>query len=146
MKTATPLDILRGRAKEDMEQAAIRLGQVRQSHQLARRQLEQLLEYEAEYRLRLQQSMADGMASSSWYNYQQFIITLETAIEQHRTLLAQWGQRLQQAMQAWQNKQQRLNSFVTLQTRGEQVLQRKANRLDQKNMDEFAQRTAMRKH
>ncbi len=146
MKSETPLDILRGRAKEDMEQAAIRLGQIRQSHQLARQQLEQLLAYEAEYRQKLQQNMTDGMPSSSWYNYQQFIITLETAIEQHRTLLAQWSQRLQQAMQNWQHKQQRLNSFVTLQTRGERVLQLKANRLDQKSMDEYAQRAVMRKH
>jgi len=145
MKRETPLDILRGRAKEDMEQAAIRLGQIRQSHQLARQQLEQLLTYEMEYRQKLQQDMTDGMPSSSWYNYQQFIITLETAIEQHRTLLVQWAQRLQQAMQTWQHKQQRLNSFVTLQTRGERVLQMKANRLDQKSMDEFAQRAAMRK-
>src|SRR5476651_1224210 len=146
MKTETPLDILRGRAKEEMEQAAIRLGQIRQSHQMARQQLEQLLAYEAEYRQKLQQNMATGMPSSSWYNYQQFIITLETAIEQHRTLLSQWVQRLQQAMQNWQHKQQRLNSFVTLQTRGERVLQLKANRLEQKTMDEFAQRAAMRKH
>lgn len=145
MKRETPLDILRGRAKEDMEQAAIRLGQIRQSHQLARQQLEQLLTYETEYRQKLQQDMTDGMPSSSWYNYQQFIITLETAIEQHRTLLVQWAQRLQQAMQTWQHKQQRLNSFVTLQSRSERVLQMKANRLDQKNMDEFAQRAAMRK-
>ncbi len=146
MKSETPLDILRGRAKEDMEQAAISLGQIRQSHQLARRQLDQLLDYETEYRQKLQQSMTDGMPSASWYNYQQFIITLETAIEQHRALLAQWTQRLQQAMQAWQLKQQRLNSFVALQSRGDRVLQLKANRLDQKNMDEFAQRAALRKH
>ncbi|WP_413738607.1 flagellar export protein FliJ [Sodalis sp. RH21] len=146
MKSETPLDILRGRAKEDMEQAAIGLGQIRQSHQLARRQLDQLLDYETEYRQKLQQSMTDGMPSASWYNYQQFIITLETAIEQHRALLAQWTQRLQQAMQAWQLKQQRLNSFVALQSRGDRALQLKANRLDQKNMDEFAQRAALRKH
>ncbi|HEY0209283.1 flagellar export protein FliJ [Acerihabitans sp.] len=146
MKSNAPLDVLRERAKEELDQAAIRLGQVRQSHQLARRQLEQLQEYEREYRQKLQRGMTEGMASASWYNYQQFIITLETAIEQHRTLLAQWNQRLQQAIQAWQGKHQRLNALVTLHTRHQQLQLARDNRQDQKRMDEFAQRASARKH
>lgn len=146
MKSNAPLDVLRERAKEELDQAAIRLGQVRQSHQLARRQLEQLQEYEREYRQKLQRGMTEGMASASWYNYQQFIITLETAIAQHRTLLSQWNQRLQQAIQAWQGKHQRLNALVTLRTRHQQLQLARDNRQDQKRMDEFAQRASARKH
>ncbi|WP_410015390.1 flagellar export protein FliJ [Sodalis sp. C49] len=146
MKSNAPLDVLRERAKEELDKAAIRLGQIRQSHQLARKQLEQLQEYEREYRQKLQRGMTEGMASASWYNYQQFIITLETAIEQHRTLLEQWSLRLQQAVQVWQNKHQRLNALVTLHTRHQQLQLAHDNRQDQKRMDEFAQRACARKH
>lgn len=146
MNSQTPLDVLRERAKEELDQAAIRLGQVRQSHQSASSQLAQLQEYEKEYRQKLQSGMTQGMASASWYNYQQFIITLETAIEQHRNLLTQWSQRLQQAIQVWQAKQQRLNALMTLHTRNQRAQQVYENRQDQKRMDEFAQQALARKH
>lgn len=146
MKTNAPLDVLRERAQEELDQAALRLGQVRQAHQQAKKQLEQLLEYEREYRQKLQRGMTEGMASASWYNYQQFIITLETAIEQHRILLGQWNQRLQQSIQVWQDKHQRLNALATLHMRHQKVQLLHENRQDQKRMDEFAQRASARKH
>ncbi|WP_213990992.1 flagellar export protein FliJ [Sodalis sp. dw_96] len=145
MNSHTALDVLRGKAKEELDQAAIRLGEVRQSHLSAKNQLEQLQQYEKEYRQKLQSGMTKGMASASWYNYQQFIITLETAIEQHRNLLAQWAQRVQQAIQHWQTKQQRLNALSTLNTRYMRIQRSKENRLDQKQMDEFAQQATVRK-
>ncbi|TCL02272.1 flagellar export protein FliJ [Sodalis ligni] len=145
MKSNNTLDILCERAKEELDQAAIRLGQVRKSHQTAKKQLEQLQAYEKEYRQKLQSGMAKGMASASWYNYQQFIITLETAIEQHRILLTQWNQHLQQAISQWQDKQQRLNALDTLLKRNSLARQVYENRQDQKRMDEFAQQTLLRK-
>ncbi|WP_413724757.1 flagellar export protein FliJ [Sodalis sp. RH16] len=145
MNSHTALDILREKAKEELDQAAIRLGEVRQSQLSAKNQLEQLQQYEKEYRQKLQSGMTKGMASASWYNYQQFINTLETAIEQHRNLLTQWGQRVQQAIQQWQTKQQRLNALSTLNSRYMRIQQSKENRLDQKQMDEFAQQATARK-
>lgn len=145
MNNHNSLEILRDKAKEELDQAAIRLGQVRQSQLSAKTQLEQLQQYEKEYRQKLQNGMTQGMASASWYNYQQFIITLETAIEQHRKLLMQWGQRVQQAIQLWQTKQQRLNALSTLHTRYKRIQQTNENRQDQKRMDEFAQQATLRK-
>ncbi|WP_413741100.1 flagellar export protein FliJ [Sodalis sp. RH15] len=145
MNSHTALDILREKAKEELDQASIRLGEVRQSQLSAKNQLEQLQQYEKEYRQKLQSGMTKGMASASWYNYQQFINTLETAIEQHRNLLTQWGQRVQQAIQQWQTKQQRLNALSTLNSRYMRIQQSKENRLDQKQMDEFAQQATARK-
>jgi len=145
MNNHNSLEILRDKAKEELDQAAIRLGQVRQSQLSAKTQLEQLQQYEKEYRQKLQNGMTQGMASASWYNYQQFIITLETAIEQHRNLLTQWAQRVQQAVQHWQTKQQRLNALSTLHTRHMRVQQVYENRQEQKQMDEFAQQAMVRK-
>lgn len=52
-----------------------------------------LLNYQDEYRQKLNHTLCDGMDSSRWQNYQQFIGTLEQAIDQHRQQLLQWGRK-----------------------------------------------------
>ncbi|QHB33005.1 flagella biosynthesis chaperone FliJ [Yersinia canariae] len=144
MKSQSPLVTLRDLAQKAVEQATTQLGQVRLSYQNAEQQLSMLLSYQDEYRVRLNDTLSNGMASSSWQNYQQFIQTLEQAIEQHRNQLAQWNTKVEQAVQHWQEKQQRLNAFETLQDRAETTARLQENRLDQKLMDEFAQRASQR--
>jgi len=52
---------------------------------------------------------------------------------------------VQQAIQLWQTKQQRLNALSTLHTRYKRIQQTNENRQDQKRMDEFAQQATLRK-
>ncbi|MFZ1874748.1 MAG: flagellar export protein FliJ [Chania sp.] len=144
MKTPSPLIILRDLAQDAVEQAAQQLGQARQAQQAAEQQLSLLLNYQDEYRHKLNSTLCDGMGSASWQNYQQFIGTLEQAIVQHRHHVLQWNEKVTHAAKHWQDKQQRLNAFDALHTRAlsaEQVLE---NKRDQKLMDEFAQRSAYR--
>ncbi|MBS0054504.1 flagellar export protein FliJ [Yersinia sp. Marseille-Q3913] len=144
MKSQSPLVTLRDLAQKAVEQATTQLGQVRLSYHNVEQQLTMLLSYQDEYRVRLNDTLSNGMASSSWQNYQQFIQTLEQAIEQHRHQLAQWNVKVEQAVKHWQEKQQRLNAFETLQERAETTQRLHENRLDQKLMDEFAQRASQR--
>lgn len=144
MKSQSPLVTLRDLAQKAVEQASTQLGQVRLSYQNAEQQLTMLLTYQDEYRVRLNDTLSNGMASSSWQNYQQFIQTLEQAIDQHRHQLAQWNVKVEQAVKHWQEKQQRLNAFETLNERAETTLRLQESRLDQKLMDEFAQRASQR--
>ncbi|WP_145571246.1 flagellar export protein FliJ [Yersinia bercovieri] len=144
MKSQSPLVTLRDLAQKAVEQATTQLGQVRLSYHNVEQQLTMLLSYQDEYRVRLNDTLSNGMASSSWQNYQQFIQTLEQAIEQHRNQLAQWNVKVEQAVKYWQEKQQRLNAFETLQERAETTQRLHENRLDQKLMDEFAQRASQR--
>lgn len=144
MKSQSPLITLRDLAQKVVEQASTQLGQVRLSYQNAEQQLTMLLTYQDEYRVRLNDTLSNGMASSSWQNYQQFIQTLEQAIDQHRHQLAQWNVKVEQAVKHWQEKQQRLNAFETLNERAETTLRLQESRLDQKLMDEFAQRASQR--
>ncbi|MFA3760669.1 flagellar export protein FliJ [Yersinia sp. 2544 StPb PI] len=144
MKSQSPLITLRDLAQKAVEQASTQLGQVRLSYQNAEQQLTMLLTYQDEYRVRLNDTLSNGMASSSWQNYQQFIQTLEQAIDQHRNQLAQWNVKVEQAVKHWQEKQQRLNAFETLNERAETTLRLQESRLDQKLMDEFAQRASQR--
>nr|8FTW_A Chain A, Flagellar FliT protein, Flagellar FliJ protein fusion [Salmonella enterica subsp. enterica serovar Typhimurium] len=49
----------------------------------------------------LNTDMGNGIASNRWINYQQFIQTLEKAIEQHRLQLTQWTQKVDLALKSW---------------------------------------------
>ncbi|WP_137512696.1 flagellar export protein FliJ, partial [Escherichia coli] len=86
-----------------------------------------------------------GMTSNRWINYQNVIQTLEKAITQHRQQLNQWTQKVDIALNSWREKKQRLQAWQTLQERQSTAALLAENRLDQKKMDEFAQRAAMRK-
>ncbi|KGT96020.1 flagellar biosynthesis chaperone [Erwinia typographi] len=144
-KQASPIETLCDLAQKDLEKAAIQLGDVRRAQKQADEQLAMLLNYQDEYRKTLNNTMAEGIASTRWYNYHQFIETLEKAIEQHRQQLNHWNGRLESALGFWRDKQQRLHAYETLQARAlaNELLQE--NRLDQKRMDEFAQRASLRK-
>ena len=132
-------------AEKEVEDAARLLGEMRRGCQQAEEQLKMLIDYQNEYRNNLNSDMSAGMTSNRWINYQQFIQTLEKAITQHRQQLNQWTQKVDIALNSWREKKQRLQAWQTLQERQSTAALLAENRLDQKKMDEFAQRAAMRK-
>ncbi|NIF21774.1 flagellar export protein FliJ [Candidatus Pantoea multigeneris] len=145
MRNGSAIETLRDLAEKDLDKAMIHLGDMRRAQQQADEQLLMLLEYQDEYRNKLNQDMSGGIAANRWSNYHQFIATLEKAIEQHRAQLTHWNQRMEQALVSWREKKRRLNAYQTLQTRAAETALQQENRLDQKRMDEYAQRAALRK-
>lgn len=145
MTQNSALTTLKDLAEKAVDDAAIRLGEVRRGCQQAEEQLKMLMDYQNEYRNNLNTDMTQGIGSQRWQNYQQFISTLEKAIEQHRQQLMQWTTKVEQALNAWREKKQRLQAWQTLQDRQTAAALLAENRLDQKKMDEFAQRASMRK-
>ncbi|MBG2820489.1 flagella biosynthesis chaperone FliJ [Proteus mirabilis] len=146
MREQSLLVTLRELAQTAAEQAAVQLAQVRQSHQQMEQQLNMLIGYQDEYRVRLNQTLnVGGMSSASWQNYQQFLKTLELTIEQHKQQLRHWQAQLDLATEHWREKQQRLNAFETLEQRAEDSRKRQLDRIEQKQMDEYAQRSTLRR-
>ena len=139
------LATLKDLAEKEVDDAALLLGEMRRGFQQAEEQLTMLLDYQNEYRSNLNSDMSQGIASNRWINYQQFIQTLEKAVEQHRQQLTQWTQKVDVALNSWREKKQRLQAWQTLQDRQNAAALLAENRLDQKKLDEFAQRAAMRK-
>ncbi len=139
------LATLKELAEKDVDNAALQLGEMRRGCQQAEEQLKMLMDYQLEYQNNLNDNMSQGMASLRWQNYQQFIQTLEKAIDQHRQQLLQWNRKVEQALNAWREKKQRLQAWQTLQDRQAAATLLAENRLDQKKMDEFAQRATLRK-
>lgn len=119
------------------------LAQVRQTHTQMSQQLTMLENYQADYRQKLNQTLHTGMAADKWQNYQQFLVTLELTIEQQQGQLNLWEQRVSDANRHWQEKQQRVNAFDTLIRRADHAKNQRQNRLEQKQMDEFAQRATL---
>ncbi|MBK4716726.1 MULTISPECIES: flagellar export protein FliJ [Tenebrionibacter/Tenebrionicola group] len=146
MATASPMDTLREIAEEALQDATTQLGKMRQACAQAEAQLNQLINYELEYRQQLHQNMtSQGMAATNWMNYQQFMTSLDRTLENHRQHVSQCQQRVNLALTNWQEKKQRLNAFETLRDRALAKQLHKENKLDQKMMDEYAQRASMRK-
>lgn len=145
MSQSNALHTLKDLAEKDVDNAALRLGEMRRGCQNAQDQLNMLIDYQHEYRNNLNQDMSQGIASTRWQNYQQFISTLEKAIDQHRQQLLQWNSKVDQALNFWKEKKQRLQAWQTLTDRQASAALVAENRLDQKRMDEFAQRASFRK-
>ncbi|WP_220266006.1 MULTISPECIES: flagellar export protein FliJ [Enterobacteriaceae] len=145
MSQSNALNTLKDLAEKEVDDAALRLGEMRRGCQQAQDQLNMLIDYQHEYRSNLNQDMSQGIASNRWQNYQQFIQTLEKAIEQHRQQLMQWNSKVDQALGFWKEKKQRLQAWQTLSDRQASAALLAENRLDQKRMDEFAQRASFRK-
>lgn len=145
MAQHSALDTLSDLAARDVDKAAKSLGDMRTGCQQAEQQLSMLENYQEEYRHALNNGMSQGMANARWHNYQQFISTLEKAIEQQRIQLMQWRQKVEQAMSIWLEHKKKLQAWETLLERRASHKQLAESRLDQKQMDEFAQRATMRK-
>jgi flagellar FliJ protein len=138
------LATLKELAENEVDTAALKLGEMRRGFQKVEEQLQMLMDYQLEYQNNLNNDMSQGIASLRWQNYQQFIQTLESAIEQHRQQLLQWNNKVEQALTFWREKKQRLQAWETLQDRQASAALLAENRLDQKKMDEFAQRATLR--
>lgn len=138
------LTTLKELAENEVDTAALKLGEMRRGFQKVEEQLQMLMDYQLEYQNNLNSDMSQGIASLRWQNYQQFIQTLESAIEQHRQQLLQWNNKVEQALTFWREKKQRLQAWETLQERQASAALLAENRLDQKKMDEFAQRATLR--
>lgn len=143
MSKNNALTTLLNLAEDAAEEAAKVLAQVRMTHTQMSQQLTMLENYQADYRQKLNQTLHTGMAADKWQNYQQFLVTLDVTIEQQQTQLTVWAQRVSEANRHWQEKQQRVNAFDTLIQRADHAHNQRQNRLEQKQMDEFAQRATL---
>ncbi|WP_179402912.1 flagellar export protein FliJ [Burkholderia guangdongensis] len=133
-----PLQILLERAQGDLDAATKRLGVAQRERADASKQLEALLRYRDDYHARFAQSAQSGMPAGNWRNFQAFIDTLDTAIDQQRRVLAAADARLDDARPHWLHKKRVVGSFEVLQTRAAtQDAQRDAKR-EQRDADEHA--------
>ncbi|QNI01523.1 flagellar export protein FliJ [Halomonas sp. SH5A2] len=133
----TQLEMLADLAREARDQAGIALAQERQGEQQTTAQLNSLKRYRAEYAERLQLAMRDGIDPATMYNYQQFLGSLDAALERARHTLAAQQKRVEKRQQHWQQEQRKLSSYDTLTSRRLVEEHRRLERYEQKTNDDL---------
>jgi len=135
-----PLATLIELAQSRTDEATRRLGQLQNAHTSAAEKLEMLLQYRQEYLDQMNLQMRDGLPSAHLRNFQNFIGTLDKAIEQQRALTLQADTRLAHGRTDWQFSKRRLSSFDTLADRVRQQDVLAMNKRDQRDSDERSAR------
>lgn len=136
MPKKLPLATLRELAHTQTDDATRRLGQLQNAHTSAAQKLEMLLQYRMDYLEQLQGQMRDGVPAAYVRNFQNFIGTLDGAIEQQRAVTVQADTRLGHGRSDWQHHKRRLTSFDTLADRVRQQELIRANKKEQRDSDE----------
>ncbi|MFW3614476.1 flagellar export protein FliJ [Billgrantia antri] len=138
MSAPSQLAMLSELARDARDQAGRLLASERQSERQVAAQLESLNRYRLEYAERLQQAMREGIDPASMHNYQQFLASLDAALQRARKALDAQQQRVEQTQQQWQQEQKRLSAYDTLVSRRDLERQRQEDRREQRISDEMA--------
>ncbi len=136
MPEKLPLATLIELAQTKTDEATRRLGQLQNAHASATQKLDMLVLYRKEYLDQFSGKMRDGVVSSSVRNFQNFIGTLDGAIEQQRALTLQANTRLGLGRSDWQYNKRRLASFDTLADRVRQQEIIATSKKEQRDSDE----------
>lgn len=146
MASRAPMEMLREKAQEKLDDATQHLGKTRLTYEKAHAQLRQLESYQQEYQYQLNaRAKETGLPVSHIISYQSFIESLGHVLTQYSEHVASCKNSVNQAVCEWQDDHLRLNAFKTLITRAEDIARVKESRHEQKLMDEFASQTVSRK-
>lgn len=144
MSKTFPLQILIDLAKEQMDNAIIKLGQLNRQRQDIDAKLNLLLQYRQEYQLRLEESVRCGMNMGELQNYRHFLQKLDAAITQQRQVQVEFIEIVRVGQVEYQERRKKLKSFETLAERHQALEDSKASRREQKELDDFSNKAFMR--
>lgn len=144
MVVTKPMDFLRERAEQTLNNTTARLGEVQKAHTQAAKQLGLLRQYELEYQQQLRATISGkGLPVGELLNCQSFIDSLGNVVKLQADQVEKCMNMVNDVLLVWRKDKQRLNAFETLQNRAKNVQQQKEIKQEQKLMDEFAQRACM---
>src|SRR5579862_7696851 len=124
-----PINTLIGLAEEELDAATKKLGKLQQERNEVETQLNSLITYRDEYHARFTASAQEGTTAQTLRNFQAFVDTLDSAINQQRVLLVGANQRLEAAKPEWQQRKQKLGSYEVLAARGDMVRAKQESRI-----------------
>jgi len=127
-------------ATNETDEAAKRLGLAVRACEDTEQKLAMLLQYREEYEARFKASLLSGVTAAGYRNFQLFLDKLDTAIAGQQRIVDDAKRRIVDERSQWQSCERKRMSYDTLATRMQKVEERKANKRDQKLMDEFATR------
>lgn len=143
MANPSALHTLIDLASKDSDDAAKRLGEAIRAAEETEKKLNLLLGYRDEYANRLQNNQASGITAMEYRNFQLFIDKLDTAINGQQAVVNDARRKVENERKVWQECERKRMSYDTLASRAETARLKKENKRDQKQMDEFAARSAL---
>lgn len=145
MANSSALHTLIELAVKDSDDSAKRLGEAIRAVEDAEKKLNLLLGYRDEYAARFQNIQASGISAMDYRNFQLFIEKLDTAIAGQQAIVDNARRRVDSERKSWQECEKKRMSYGTLASRAETARMHKENKRDQKQMDEYAARSALYK-
>jgi len=121
-------------------EAARQLGQAQGQLLQVQRKMAELERFRGDYQQQWIERGQHGVSGQWLMNYQRFLSQLETAVEQQGRSLAWHQDVVDKARASWQEKYARLEGLRKLVERYRQEAQLLADKQEQKQLDEFAQR------
>ncbi len=145
MKKTIPFRLLINLAKEEVDLATRKLGDLNRKGRDIEEKLQLLLQYRQEYQLRFDESSRKGLYRDEWANYQNFIVKLDVAIDQQKHLQIESLKVVESARIEYQQKHKKLKSFEMLADRHRAEESQRTDRTEQKELDDFASKAYLRK-
>ncbi|MEH6566115.1 MAG: flagellar export protein FliJ [Halopseudomonas sp.] len=127
-------------ALDEERKAATVLGQCQKQLEDAQGRLRDLEYYCGEYAKGWTQRGGQGVGREWLMNYQRFMAQMEVAMEQQRQTVGWHGESIEKARENWRQRYQRLEALRKLIEKYRQEAQARADRQEQKLLDELSQR------
>ena len=138
MKRGKRLEPVHDLALEAERAAARRLADAERAVADSQQRLEQLEQYEREYRAGLQQRVTEGIGASGLRDYQAFLARLGEAVAQQRTSLARAIGDRDAAREQWLTSSTRRRAVGKVIEQAEVADRRALERREQRELDEHA--------
>ena len=132
-------------ALDEERKAARTLGECQRQLDEAGARLGDLKYYAGEYEKGWLQRGSQGVGRDWLLNYQRFMSQMQSAIEQQQQTLAWHQQALERAREAWRHRYQRVEALRKLIERYQQEARARADKQEQKLLDELTQRLFSRR-
>jgi flagellar FliJ protein len=145
MKSLKALQTLSDLSSRNCEEAATRLDQAKKLLEQNKQKLSLLEEYRNTYATQLQTQLSQGLNVSSYCNFQQFLLTLESAIDQQNQQVLHCLHRVDIEHKNWQACERKRLSYNLLGQRAQLAIQHQLNKQEQKDTDEYASRAKLLK-
>lgn len=127
-------------ALEEERKAAARLGESQKQVEDAEARLRDLDYYCSEYQKGWTQRGSTGVGRDWLLNYQRFLAQMQTAIEQQKQTVTWHQLSVEKARDQWRQRYQRLEALRMLIDKYRQEARVKADKQEQKLLDELSQR------
>ncbi len=142
--TSNAMTLLIEQAKAAEHQAHLALVAAQQELQAYYLQVEQIEQYRLDYFRQMSDRGQQGLSASSYGHLNRFIVQLDETLAKQRQAAMDFEENVESCREHWQQCRQKTKSLEWLVEKRQKEARMRAERLEQKQMDEFATLIAAR--